>query len=100
MTNHNYIVQGKELIIGESMLQFDFPIDCCVEIARMVIVLLQVPPKVKYDENVFGVSLSEKQIKWQIEKRNYKLQPFTKIPCEYNGLSVYGGRLRLNNWCD
>jgi len=103
MTNNKYHINKNKLILDNSEIVFDFPIDYCVEISGMLIVLLSIPVKTKYNENVFGVSLSEKKIKWQIAKKRFKLEEFDDYKnthCKYTGISVYGGRLRLNNWCD
>ena len=98
-----YLVQGNKLIIDSTEISFDYPIDICVDISDMIIVLLDIPGKIKYNENVFGVNLFEKEIKWQIAKRKFRFESiaaYKNLHCNYNGMSVYGGILRLNNWCD
>jgi len=96
---NKYDIQGNRVLIEDQEIVFDFPIYKSVMISGMLIVLLNIPVEVKYTENVFGVSLVEKKIKWQIEKREFAQAPFTHIPCKYNGIAVYENKLRLNNWC-
>ena len=68
--NSKYHIQENKLIIGDSEIIFDFPIKDSIEIGDMLIVYLDLYDKViPLDENVFGVSLAERKIKWQIEKR-------------------------------
>lgn len=95
-----YRTQENAILIGHEEITFDYPIDYCVEAGNMIIVLLSIPPKVEYNQNVFGVNALEKKIKWQIEKREFRLEPYTKIHCKYSDISYHDGQLILNNWCD
>jgi hypothetical protein len=88
------------LILNDIELLFKFPIDDSIEIADMIIILLYVPVNGNFNENVFGVSLSEKKIRWQIEKKVFPIQPFTGLECKYKGIGVVENKLILNNWCD
>jgi hypothetical protein len=92
-----YLIQGNKLIIGSKEIDFNFPIDSCIEIEDMLIMLLSIPVNTQYNENVFGVSVSSKEIKWQIEKRRYI--PAYKQQCPFVSIVVNQGELRLNNWC-
>lgn len=98
--SQEYRTEKNKLLIEDDEIVFDFSIDSYIEIEGMLIVLLDIPPKIKYNENVFGVSLFERKIKWQIEKRKYPLEKFTKLNCNYNGIVAYENKARLNNWCD
>jgi hypothetical protein len=98
--NNRYKIQENKLLIGNVEIVFDYPVDYCVEIADMLILLLEIPVKVEYNENVFGVSLSEQKIMWQIEKKKYELQKYTNLHCKYSGITIFENSLILNNWCD
>ncbi len=63
----------------------------------MLIILLEIPPKTKYNRNVFGISLAEKCIKWQVDFENVKTR-FNK-DCPFTNILIYENKLRLNNWC-
>jgi hypothetical protein len=97
--NSKYSVHEDKLTVGNNILIFDFPIKECVEFENMLIVRLDVLGKVKYNENVFGVSLLERKIKWQIEKRNYP-GGGREQRCPFVDITVYDNKVRLNNWCD
>jgi hypothetical protein len=94
---NEYSIQGNKLIIGNSETVFDFPIESCIEIEGMLIVLLSIPVNVQYNENVFGVDIVDHKIKWQIAKRQYI--PAYEQQCPFVSIVVYEGELRLNNWC-
>jgi len=92
-----YSINGNILIVGNVTHPFQFPIDSYLEIEGMVVVLLDIPPKVRYNENVFGVSLVDNHV-WQITKIEH--HPDYKQMCPFVGLGLKDGNLRLNNWCD
>jgi len=92
-----YSIRENKVVIGNSEIVFDFPIDDCIEIEGMLIVLLSIPVNVQYNENVFGVSIVDKVIKWQIAKKQYI--PAYKQQCPFVSIVVYEEKLRLNNWC-
>jgi hypothetical protein len=92
---NKYSIRENKLIIGESVLFFDHKIDFCLEISGMLIVLLEKPVEVIYNENVFGVTLSERKIIWRIAKLEYDFGD----NCCFIDMVVFEGRLRLNNWC-
>ena len=96
----DYIAIDNKLIFSDGEITFDFRIDDTVEISGMLIVLLSIPVSVKFNENVYAVSLSEKKIKWQIGKRIFPTETFTEFHCKYSSISIFNGKLRLNNWCD
>jgi hypothetical protein len=95
-----YRVEENKLIIGDSEITFDFPIQDFIEIGNMLIVYLDFYDKViPLEENVFGVELSEKKIKWQIEKRKYPSRGYSQMKCPFTGISFRENVLRLHNWC-
>jgi hypothetical protein len=92
-----YAVKNDQLVIGETVITFDFPIAKIIEMEGMLIVRLDKPINVVYNENVFGVSIAEKKIEWQIEKRSY--DPHMKS-CPFVDMRIFENRLVLYNWCD
>ena len=87
----------NEIIFEGKTLTFEYPISKVLEVSHMLIVLLRVPPKIKYNRNVFGVSLIEKNIKWQIKFQN--LKTLFNESCPFTNIFIYDNKLRLNNWC-
>jgi hypothetical protein len=94
--NTKYAVKDNQLTIEDTLIPFDFPIAQVIEVEGMLIIRLEIPVTVIYNENVFGVSVAEKKIRWQIEKRNY--DPHMKS-CPFIEIRIFEGELRLNNWC-
>ena len=95
--NNKYTIQGDQLIVGNNIIKFDFPIGKeFVEINDMLILRLEKPFRVIYNENIFGVSLTEKRIKWQIAKLKYA----TGTDCPFIGVDKFGDNIKLYNWCD
>lgn len=99
--NNKYRIEENKVLIDSSEIIFDFAIKECIEIGDMLIVHLGLYDKViPLDENVFGISLIEKTIKWQIEKRNYPGGGgYPEMRCPFTGISLQKGKLRLHNWC-
>jgi hypothetical protein len=95
-TNNKYAVNGNQLVIQGSAITFDFPIIQVIEVSGMLIVRLEKPFRTIYNENVFGVSLTEKKIKWQIAKLKYTTG---EADCPFIDILLFEGKLRLNNWC-
>ena len=93
-SNGRYILSEREVKIEDSVIMFDYPIIEFVEVSDMLIVRLEKPLNIIYNENVFGISLREKKVKWRIAKRDYILNdcPFIKI-------RMFEGQLVLINWC-
>jgi hypothetical protein len=94
---NKFSILKNRLIISENEIVFDFPIDYCTEIDSMLIVLLSIPIDKQYNENVFGISLIEKKIKWRVDKLKYN--PVYKQQCPFVSVIVNNGKVRLNNWC-
>jgi len=98
--NSNYHIQENKLMIGDNEIIFNFPIKDFIEIGDMLIVYLELYDKViPLDENVFGVSLAERKIKWQVEKRQYPTGGYAQMRCPFVGISFNENKLRLHNWC-
>lgn len=100
LPNNKYHIERNELIIDGNRIIFDFPIKDIIEIGDMLIVYLDLYNEViPLEENIFGVSLIEKKIKWQIEKRKYPTGDIPKTRCPFVGISFKDNKLRLYNWC-
>jgi len=96
-SNNKYTIQGNHLIIGDNTIPFDFPIAQVIEIEGMLILRLDKPIDVVYNENVFAVSIAERKVKWQIEKKSY--DPHVKS-CPFTEIRIFENQLVLYNWCD
>ena len=98
--NNKYTIQNNIVLINGTQISFDFPIKESLEISSMLIVYLDLSDKViPLEQNVFGISLIEKKIKWQVEKRNYPKGGYSKMKCPFVGISFIEDKLRLHNWC-
>lgn len=89
-----YTVKGNQVIIEDVAMPFDFPIAKVIEMEGILIVRLDKPINVVYNENVFGVSIAEKKVKWQIEKRKYSHEQ-----CSFTYIRIFKNELELINWC-
>lgn len=99
-TNSEFNIKENKLIIGDSEVTFNFPIKEFIQIKNMLIVYLDLFDKViPLEENVYGVSLLDKKIKWQVEKRKYPTGGYLNMRCPFTGISFYENKLRLHNWC-
>lgn len=98
----NYYIQKNKLIIDDNnIISFDYPIQESIEIGDMLIVYISLYDKVTpLEENIFGVNLVEKKIKWQVEKREYPTRGNPNMRCPFVGIKFYNNKLRLFNWCD
>lgn len=95
--NNRYKIQESFLIIGESKLFFEGKkIKDVLEIGGMLILLLLNLDGSFPNENVIGVSLTEKKINWQIAKLKSRSEDY----CPFVGIKFYNNELYLNNWCD
>jgi hypothetical protein len=92
--NAKYTVKGNQLIIEDAVIPFDFPIAQVIEVEGILIVRLEPPVTVIYNENVFGVSIAEKRVKWQIEKKKYSNEQ-----CSFTYIQILENELQLINWC-
>lgn len=88
-----YAIKGNRLLLsGGKYVEFDFPVSQVIEFDEVLVVLLELPTQVLFNENVFGVSKGGK-ILWQIspEKLVYDNSPYVE-------LSRLGEVARLQNW--
>jgi hypothetical protein len=94
----NYKINGKQLMIStlDSIQRIEFPyeIDEVEKFENSLVVLLDIPMGIIFNENVFGVSAEGKVI-WKIEKMSYVYDdsPFT-------GMGKEGNYVKLSNWGD
>ncbi len=95
-TNSKYTVKDHQLVIGDAIITFDFPIVQVVEVSGMLIVRLEKPFRTIYNENIFGVGLAERKVQWQIAKLKYITG---EVDCPFIDILIFEGKLRLNNWC-
>jgi len=95
-TDKRYTIKWNQLLIGDTVITFDFPIVQVVEMSGMLVVRLEQPFRTIYNENVFAVSLAERKVKWQIAKLKYTTG---EGDCPFIYISIFEDRLRLNNWC-
>ena len=101
MSDRFYIQKNRLIIDDISEIIFDFPIRESIEIGDMLIVYISFYDKITPpEENVFGVNLSERKIKWQIEKRKYPTGGYSKMRCPFVGIKLIDKELWLYNWCD
>ena len=82
------------MVIGDKILSFDFPIKEHLLIDGVLVILLETPSRVVLNENVYGIDVDSKQVKWQIQKQEY-----TDTECPYIALNLIEGELTLVNWC-
>ena len=82
LIRRNLTITRKTIIIGGTQIHFDYEIDdSIIEISGMLVITLEIPANVNYSQNVFGISLFEKKIKWQIEKRVIPFSGNQNFPC-------------------
>ncbi len=93
-TSTDVVVNGNKLgfSTGET-LTFDLPISESLTIGDVTVIRLRVPADVIYNENVFGISLPEKKVLWQVPLRQhvYEFSPYLSI-------SARGKHIALANW--
>src|SRR5438067_12097683 len=80
------------------IVEFEYPIQKCLDLGEVLIVLLRTPYKTLYNENVFGISRNGERL-WQVQKNieypsGSKDCPFTDVFLNKNN------ELVLYNWCD
>ena len=95
-----YSIIEKQIIIGDTVLEFEYPIDdYFLEICGILVISLEVPDGVIFTQNVFGISLLESKIKWQIKKRIIPFSEGQNCPC----MSIFldeNRQLRADYWCN
>ena len=101
MSNNYYILKNRLIIDDEYEIPFEYPIQESIEIDNMLILYISYYNKVTpLEENVFGVNLKERKLKWQIEKRKYPSRGYSKMRCPFVGIKLIDNELWLYNWCD
>lgn len=97
--NHNqYAFRGELLALSSGKsIEFEFSIKIVIPINELLIVVLEVPPKTIYNENVFAVD-DKGTVVWRINKTPlfYDREDCPYISAEINEKS----QLILFNWCD
>jgi hypothetical protein len=102
MTQNKFKIKDQELIFDNGCsIVFEFLIrdSEIIVIDDVIIVTLDIPPKIKYNRNVFGVNF-DGVVLWQV---NFdKTQLFYQCDnCPFVGVSLNKkGLLVLFNWCD
>jgi hypothetical protein len=97
LKDKTYSTQGNKLIVSGNEIEFDYQIKEVLEMSDMLIILILKAKGITPNRNVFGVSISQKKIKWQIGK----LSPQNDDEnCPFVGIKNYNNQLYLNNWCD
>lgn len=95
MNDYNFSAENKEIVFDDrSIIKFDYPIKQHIIIYSTVILRLEIPSKIIFNENVFGVNFEKKKIVWQIEKIKYHSEN-----CPFVNIFLRGNKLFLNNWC-
>jgi hypothetical protein len=97
MSKMTFQVNGTTLSIGNpdgstAKCRLPWPIVQVLEFAEILVVRIEPPPGIRFNENVFGI-LGDASIGWQVAKRDYVYDdsPYTDlIRCEEN--------LKLMNW--
>ena len=92
----SYQTRKNVLTIGNDEIPFNYQINEVLEVFNMVIVRLESPKDTVFNENVFGVSRTEKKIIWQVPNLDYR----SEINCPFVGMKFINNQLYLNNWCD
>src|ERR1700683_1581475 len=97
--NNRYEIQKFKVVVNDSEIVFENKIRKSLEIGNMLLLLMVTPSGTFYNENVIGVSLTEKKIMWQIAKLKFKTL-WGDTDCPYVDIKYHNGRLYLNNLCD
>lgn len=67
----NWRIDGKKLLIEDAVVAtFPYPIKKAKRFGQTVILILDIPPKVVFSDNVYGYVIPEKRL-WQIEHNGY-----------------------------
>jgi hypothetical protein len=91
---NQYSIKENRIMVGDAEMPFNFSIEQVIEVEDMLIVRLEIPITKVYNENVFGISLAEKKVKWQIAKKKYSNEQ-----CSFTYIRIFEGELELVNWC-
>lgn len=96
MNNDNFIIKENKIIFeAGKTIEFNFPIHDSIATVDKIIVLLDIPDKVNYNQNIFAVGF-DSNIVWQVD--NSKDLDFIGY-CPYTGLHRDGVDIVGYNWC-
>jgi hypothetical protein len=102
MEHIEYNVKGNRLILRNgNSISFDYPIKekNILIIDSLIIVVLDIPTNVRYNENVYAINKTGK-IVWRIKFKREDLF-YQKDDCCFSSITINkGGQLVLFNWCD
>lgn len=92
-TGDSFTARGTDLVFASGQkASFKYPVASVVEFDDVLVVMLDVPPNARHNENVYGVS-REGQVLWQIQPR---LHVYADSPYTYVGRQ--GDSAALSNW--
>jgi len=97
--NINYpLVEATRIkFANDKIAEFPYEIEYCLSFRNVFVVMLKVPLKTTYNENVFGLSIGG-EIIWRIEKAPYQ---GTRSDCPYTHIvAINDNEANLFNWCD
>ncbi|RVU01326.1 hypothetical protein EOD41_05010 [Mucilaginibacter limnophilus] len=78
-------------------VEFEYPIQEQLQIGDVIVVLLDIPPKVKYELNVFAFSTSGDFL-WRVQETELF---YRGSNCPYVGLTITDNQQLVQfNWCD
>ena len=95
------VIQNKLILKNGNSVAFVYPIleNQVLMIDGIIIVTIETPPKVIYNNNVFAVNVTG-EIVWRISFKKEQLF-YQKDNCPFTGpLINKEGQLVLCNWCD
>lgn len=86
------VAANKIIFDSGKIIEFKYDIGEALPCSSVIVVMLSVPLKAMFNENVYGVSF-EGNILWQVPKKKHV---YADSP--YTGLGYQGDRVVLNNW--
>jgi len=93
MTMSNFVVEKEKLIFNSGkVVTFLYPIKKTLEFNDVIVVMLEIPPKTGYSNNVFAVN-QEGEILWQIGKHPQNLDASVWLD-----LNRKGEDAQIGNW--
>lgn len=102
MTLNKYSVEGNTITLNNGKaITFDYPINNkeVLEIDGIIIVVLEIPPRIIYNDNVFAVNI-DGEIIWRVNFKREQLF-YQRKDCSFIGVLLNKeGQLILFNWCD
>lgn len=92
-TASEYKIEDNKLILTSGkIVSFKYPIRETLNFSEIIIVLLNVPPKANFNENVYGVSYNGKVL-WQVLPQRH-----LSSDSPYTGMNYEGNKAGLYNW--